>query len=389
MKPRFVTIFQHLEPQHLGKDIAQIPYRMARSQGYDAKIVTVEHGEDLSQAKGSVGDLSITRIRPRGKIGSLDKAILHYIRNNAEKIDVLHLENFIRLNFFYGILYKWKNPKGQLYIKGDIYNHRLEERTVAQTRKAWKKPFIELLEKKFMSVFDLISLENQKALNIFRRVYPKHAHKALYLPNGIDEQLLGKEFYETTPWSDKENRFLVVGRIGHPFKNHGILLDALSKVNLKNWELRFIGAIDKDFQPSIDRFFEMHPEKQGSVNFPGPTFDQEKLFEEHRLAKVQLLPSKLESFGHVLLEGGAFDQYIIGSKGVLPFEEVTKDQSFGEALEEVNANILAERIQKIVDEPEAYRIAEGAFREHILEHFTWGKVVKDLHEALQERSAQR
>ncbi len=389
MKGRFVTIFPHLQAQHLVKDVAQIPYRMQCSRGYEAELVTVDNREELSRTRASIGDLQVKELPAQGRIGSLEKAILRYIQEEAKAIDVLHLENFIRSNFFYGLLYKWKNPRGLLYLKGDIYNHRLEERTVARTRKSWKKPLIRMLERKFMKELDLISLENQKAIEVWKKVYPKQASKAIHLPNGIDEELLERDFPEPTPWAEKEDRFLVVGRIGKPFKNHEILLDALGRVDLKGWTVRFIGAVEEAFHTKIEAFFEKYPEKRSVISFQGPIHDRQKLLEEQRIAKVQLLPSKLESFGHVLLEGGVFDQYIIGSQGILPFEEVTKNGRFGEALEEVTPDILADRIQQIVDEPEAYRIPTGAFRAHILEQFTWGKVVKELDEALQERAHQR
>ncbi len=389
MKGHFVTIFPHLQAQHLGKDPAQIPYRMHSSQGYRAELLTLDHGEDLTQASDKVRELPIVQIPRKGKWGSLEKALLQYIRKQAKRIDVLHLVGFTRINLFYGLLYKYHNPGGQLYIKGDIYNHRLRERTVTRTRKKWKKPFIRWLERKALKALDLISFENQKAPPIFRDLYPAHADKAIHLPNGIDERFLEQEFPQVTPWEEKEDRFIVAGRIGHPYKNHDILLKALEKVDLKGWEVRFIGPIDERFIPIQEAFFKEHPEKKEQVKFLGPIYEAGALFDEHRLAKVQLLPSRIESFGHVLLEGGAFDQYIIGSKGILPFDEVTNGETFGEALEEVNEEILSARIQQVTEDPDAFRIPAGAFRAHIMEHFTWGKVVEELDEALEQRKAQR
>ncbi|MFB6258358.1 MAG: glycosyltransferase family 4 protein [Flavobacteriales bacterium] len=385
MGKRFVTIFPGLRPQHLGKDVAQIPARMNCFEDYEAELWTTDEGQEFKDASPYAGDLPIRQLPDKGKIGSLEKAFLKRIRQEARHIDVLHLIGYERINFFYGFHYKLRNPKGTLYLKGDIYNQQLKERTAIQTRKAWKKKAIRHLERRFLKALDLISLENEKASPIFKSLFPEHAEKCIQLPNGIDAAFLRSRFPEPTPWEEKEDVFLVVGRIGISSKNHEQLLKALEDLELGHWKVRFIGPIEESFEGVRREFFLKAPDKEGQVEFLGPIRDQRALFQEHEKAKVQLIPSRIESFGHVLLEGGAFDQYIVGSTGILPFDEITQGKRFGCALEPDNKKALKATIESIIADPATYRIPPGAFREHVLQHFSWEGVIEQLKEALEKK----
>lgn len=381
---RFVTLIAGIKPEHLNKDVGRIPRGVHESGGYEAELVTTRE-RDIQEHREGIGELPVRSLDPTGRIGSLERCFLTFLWKHAKRIDILHLMEFKRINFFYGLLYKLRNPKGLLYLKADIYNHRLEERTVLQTRKPWKKKAIEQLERSFMKRLDLISLENRDAPKIFERVYPEHAPKCIHLPNGIDGEFLEREFPEPTPWKEKKNRFLVVGRIGIPFKNHDLILRALERIDLKDWDVRFIGPTQAAFEAEKEAFFERNPDKRDQVSFLDPIHGRKELYEEHRKAKVQLIPSKLESFGHVILEGGAFDQYIIGSDGILPFDEITRNGEFGTKVDTASSDDLAAKMEEIIAEPDRYRIPTGAFRERILEHFTWKQAVETLLEALEER----
>jgi hypothetical protein len=225
MGKRFVTIFPICEDVHLTKDLGQIPYFLHKLHGFDSKIVCYKNSKQYTNIDHEVKGLKIDFIENKGRISFLEKSVLTYIYKNAKNIDILNLYIFSKFSFVYGLLYKFLNPKGCLFLKLDGYNETFAEgNNIIHSTKTIKNYFLKLLEKKFLKKVDLITIENSDGETLVKKMYPSVSSKIMYLPVGVNNLYLHDNFNDKTRnFKEKENIILTVGRIGEPIKNHEML----------------------------------------------------------------------------------------------------------------------------------------------------------------------
>lgn len=114
-----------------------------------------------------------------------------------------------------------------------------------------------------------------------------------YLPNGyynaLNDDINVK--YET-----KENTIITVGRIGSEQKNNIELMIAFAKIAsyMPDWNLKFVGPVESEFEKDIQEYFDIRPDLKGRVIFTGEVGDKKELYEEYSKAKVFALTSVLE-----------------------------------------------------------------------------------------------
>ena len=247
MKKRFVTIFPICENIHLTKDLGQIPFFLHKTYGYKSSIVSYKNSDNYSNLNGEVNGLTIEFIENTGRLSFLEKGVLKYIRKNAKNIDILNLYIFSKFTFVYGILYKILN-NSQRY-----FNHR-------------KHIVFKYLEKKFLEKVNLITIENSIGEQLVKEKYPSLSNKIMYLPVGVNDLFLSQHFKDRFKTFDqKENIILTVGRIGEGIKNNEMMLRALSQINLGNWKMVFVGAINPDFKPYLENWHKSNPELKDKI----------------------------------------------------------------------------------------------------------------------------
>jgi glycosyltransferase involved in cell wall biosynthesis len=106
---------------------------------------------------------------------------------------------------------------------------------------------------------------------------------------------LTRQGFEVVADSDvRENTIITVGRIGTQQKNNFELLTAFEKANLQGWTLKFIGAVEPEFQFLVDSYFLSRPALKKKVVFTGAITDKARLYEEYSKAKIFALTSIFE-----------------------------------------------------------------------------------------------
>jgi glycosyltransferase involved in cell wall biosynthesis len=229
-----------------------------------------------------------------------------YLLKNKDITHVMlfHITHYsVYLSFLIKILLKHI----KIYIKFDTAIDGAEKiaagltskNSLGRTVKRWLFPRI-----------DLVSVETSAPYEFLRSI-PWLKNIEL-IPNGLDD-----DFFNSDPETlekNKSNMIITVGRLGSYQKSTELLLSALKDMELKDWEIFFIGPVEKqetDFQKKIDELYARFPLLVSKVHFTGNIADRAVLYEYYKKSKVFLFSSRFESFGISALEAVAFGNYLL------------------------------------------------------------------------------
>ncbi|WP_448820443.1 glycosyltransferase [Cetobacterium sp.] len=361
---KFVHICEEFEYTWIGKDNGMIPIYAHNVLGFESEIVTCDLKEDLPEDVRGVKIVKIPRWFKKMKkfapwVMFIKRIPLYrYICKNAKDIDVLMLFHVTKCSYWNAFFYKKFNPNGKVFIKAD-FNLGVYEKEIKKTQmkprnlREFFRKRREIKEydkrKKLVQIANLISYETREAYDKMKNSYAgvSTEGRTILLSNGYDDLLIEKNF-KLKNYEEKENIFLTVGRLGTEEKNTEFLLKVLEKVDLKDWKFFFVGSIESKFQKKIDDFFQRFPEKKENIIFTGIVKDRELLYEYYNRSKVFILPSKWESFGIVMVEAMAFNNYVLTSN-TCAAKDITDAEKVGEIFSIVDENELIEKVRKIID----------------------------------------
>lgn len=383
MAKRFVTLFPIAKNTHLIKDVGQIPCFMATQHGYRGELACYNNDEHYHYTETEAKGLSLTFLEPSGKRLFLENAAIEFLHREAKNIDILNLYHLDRDTFYYGNLYKKLNPTGTLYCKLDLYNQFLEHGKKRHSINVFKNLAFRRWERKFIRNVDLFSVENRTGLELMKRRYPACVNKIIYLPNGVNSPFIDSLFKEPV---EKEKLIVVMSRIGETIKNHEILLRVLPLLDLKGWEIAFVGPVVKRFTSKIEAFYHEFPHLRTQVKFVGEASDRKTVYDWFRRARVTCLTSLHESFGIAFVEALYFGNYLIGTEGMSSFSEISNDGKYGEVLPFNDDDRLAKTLQSTIDNPARIDALRSEAEAYGRAHFTWPVLVKHLHDELIKRS---
>jgi glycosyltransferase involved in cell wall biosynthesis len=119
------------------------------------------------------------------------------------------------------------------------------------------------------------------------------------------------------------------------------------------------------------------------VEVIAPTWDREAIGNLYRQADLFVLPSRLETWGDVLLEAMAFGVPCVGVSGQA-MEEIIDPGVTGWLVEPENPAALADGIRRFVED-EAFRLGCGdAARARVEREFTWDRVARAVAGVIEE-----
>lgn len=365
MKKRFIHICEEFEYTWIGKDNGMFPIYAHEVLNYESSIITCNLKNDLPDEVRGVKIIKVPRWFKKVKnflpfIIHLKRIPLYtYICKNAKNIDVLMLFHITKCSYWRAYFYKKFNPNGKVYIKADFnledYKKEIARTEIKpQTMREFFRKSREIKEykkrKKLVEIADLITYETKNTYEIMKDSYAgvSTKGKTRYLANGYDDLLIEKK-YSLKGYEEKENIFLTVGRLGTFQKNTEFLLKTLETLDLKDWKFYFIGSIEKDYEKEIDLFFKKYPEKRESIIFTGEIKDRDILYDYFNRSKVFVLPSRWESFGIVMVEALAFNNYILTSNTAAA-KDITNNQEVGQIFSIDKIDGLKKMMKEIIDE---------------------------------------
>ena len=190
-------------------------------------------------------------------------------------------------------------------------------------------------------------------------ISPSRAMKRLLLRNNVPEKKIfllphGIEPLEWSPvekLNDRPIRFGYIGRIDYA-KGFHILLQAIEKMpSAINCELHIFGDAQNEWDKKY--FIDSLSRYKGKARIYNYGYiSNDKLLDAYKKIDILVVPSiYLEVFGLVILEGFSAGRPMIVSKSGGP-EELVRDGVDGFVVERNNADVLADAMQRFVDNPE-------------------------------------
>lgn len=388
-KDQFVTILYWARNVDLVKMTGQIPYFMHLHHGFDSTLVTYRVDESYPYLRNEVKGLKIHFLEKIGRLGPVEKAVVKYIAHRSKDIAILNLYHYTLETMIYGILYKFFNPKGFLYIELDddlSFLQRINS-LCGYPVNPFKKLLFRSIEFFFIKLSNLFVIESRLGLQLIRNRAKKISRKTIYSPYGIDFNYILKHFPNVKTFDDKEDIIITVGRIGTFQKNNEMLLEALKHVDLKSWSVYFIGPIENNFKENIAQFYAENSMLKEKIVFLGEISDRYELYKWFDKAKIFCLTSRNESFGIVLAEALHFGNYIL-TTNVITANDVTNNGELGTIINHDDIGTLSKKINELISNSEIIRFKQQAIIEHARKNFVWDKIVENLDAKIKREKGQ-
>lgn len=339
----------------IGSSAKKISEQLAEA-GHDVTVFTPDYG-DSKTVDDSNGNLKVCRLQPFLKYGNggffpqlclklndFDIIYLHYPFFGASEV-VLLASFFCR-------------KKLVIQYHMDVQTYGLFTRLLSFPSIILKPFLLNRADKIITASMDYI--ENSS----IKKIYERYPQKFEEIPFGVDTE----KFHPTQTKTDNEIlKILFVGGLdkAHYFKGVNVLLQALSKLNNKNWLLQIVGVGD------LKNNYEIKADDLGirnQVHFLGKC--EKSLPEIYKNADLFVLPSinRNEAFGIVLLEAMSSGLPVIASD--LPgVRKVFEDRKQGLLAQPGNSDDLKNKIEMILCNKEHRLIMGQEARKLVLKKY--------------------
>lgn len=379
MKKNLVLFFTIREFQNilLYKDVGLVPHYLGKECNLNVKILY--SNEKIINVVKKFRNIILENIIPFKCIEFIKKYdkykifenlnFYKYLMKNAKKIDYLMLFHLNHDKLFLILLYKFLNKNGKIYLKADMDFQRAKK-LVKYT--SLKKPKYNLILRKV----DLFSCEQKETFDLLKQKRVcgvSLKNKIVYIPNGFDEYYLKQNNICIKNFREKENIMITVGRIGTRQKNNEMLLEALDKIDLKNWKIYFIGEYTEEFEKKYNDF--INKKNKTKIVLLGNIENKNILYDYYNRAKVFILTSRFEGFAIVYPEALRFGNYII-TTNVGGAKDITNNGEIGSIIESENISQLKNKLLEVInDEIDLEKKYEESLNLS-KEKFLWNKIMK-------------
>jgi glycosyltransferase involved in cell wall biosynthesis len=367
---RYCVLYPQAENIHMIKDVGMIAYKLFKLYSYDSTIACYNNDE-YSYLKKEVKGLKTDFIDSRYNNEILDG--LRYLRLNSKNIEVLQLFHITLRSVFYTFAYKFYNPKGKIFLKLDCTKELIDVIRALNNLK------LKLL-KGFLNKINIIGVEQNEIYDELKIILKEYSDRIVLIPNGIDYNSSNK--YDNINFFDKENIILHVGRLGSPEKATDTLLNAFSKINeieKSGWKISMIGPIEDDFKSFISNYFEKYSYLRSIIQFKGPIYDRDELYEEYKKAKIFCLSSRYESFGIALLEAASFGDVIVSTDVGIAKELVSLENGVIVKVGDIDG--IADNIKSLMESSCLENLSKTT-EKICRDKYDWNSIITLLHEEL-------
>lgn len=198
------------------------------------------------------------------------------------------------------------------------------------------------------------------------------AEKLRIVPNGVDVDVF-------KPLQNCErmnaNQILFVGLVRR-VKGIDVLLEAMTHLIGDKPDARLIivgGGVYRDYQSQTAKLRELSKELgvNGNVEFAGVK-TQAEVAKYMRESALLVLPSRMETFGSVLIEALSCGTPVVATKCGGP-EDIVNER-VGRLVEKEDSLALARAINEVLDERQSFNSAE--LRNYALDNFSWERIAQ-------------
>lgn len=344
---KIVSLF-YLEEGILGKDFFLAPFYLSKELGWSFDFVFPRNFKnEYFPSKYRGANLIPIKSNSEYKFSLWkERQSIYYVCKNATKIDLLYLIWLSPRSLILAFFYKLLNPKGIVYVKLDVNETDKNNILFNSVRSIKRKLFFKLVDK----YIDFISCETNGAFNFIKKSSINNLvrTKLLMLPNSFDESLRISENIKIKQFEEKENIFLIVGRIGDNNKNCELILDAIKNIDLNNWKILFVGPVENHFDERLNTFKKNFNRFSDNLIIIGPIYDKKMLWDFYNRSKVFMLTSNKEGFPNVFPEALRFGCFVISTK-ISSASFVTDEGKIGRLIDIGDSVQLSNYMTKIVN----------------------------------------
>lgn len=351
----YLATFQKM---FLSKDAFLIPYYQAREQNLPLKVI---YGSNIGDAELPTNYRGAELIgKSRERVGIMQEFLDwgRHIMPYAKNINSLFFCGCSAHHMLLTWLLLQLNSYITIVVFGDMEEPQAHD--FAMTGTVYGKGITAWAKRKLANYFFnhvKFLVANERAYELMEKTYKKYNwHGLIPFHPCLDDELFNDFGLKQKTWQQKENIIISVGRIGNHQKNTDMLLEAILKVDLRDWKIFLIGPITdnfvlnktSDYNLKIKKFFNKRPDLKDKVIFTGMIYNQKELFNYYIRAKVYVSSARHEGFANVYSQASALGCYII-STDVGGAQTASNDWQFGTKIEQENSGGLAKALQAIID----------------------------------------
>jgi len=380
-KLKFVIACEVIDNVRLMQPHGMIPYTLYKHYGYDAEVVAYKNGE-YSYLDNELKGLKIRFLRHFFS-KKFKPPFFWYLARNARNIDVLMVYNVKKRPIYYGLIYKLFNPRGFLYAKADTalpeFNFYVENAFFPY------KYYMRALGKLFLKKCNAVSFESSQPYENNRQVAED---KKLLIPCGFDPDIVRDLSVQERTFAEKENIVLHVARMGSHQKNTEHLVRSIARMQVPDdWRFVFIGSQTDGFRRFRETFVHEHPELEDRMEFHEHIHSKAELYDFYSRAKIFCLPSRIESFGNVMVEALYFGNAIAATKTIPSVQDLVDEGRNGIMFNLQADDDLAQKLESLMRDPERLASMSRAAHHYAMQHLNWKNALRPLDEKIQQHYA--
>ena len=375
---RFAAIFWNddISAAHFYKDVGGIPYALAKYCGWQTTLVYSDINGRLQDEKYEkyvqLRTIHYSKACQRMKLKWLKYfRVMQFVWRHAADYDVLNFYHVDKLIMFLCWLAKKRNPLVFTYVKMDMEKAGLQ--SILSDQKKGKRRIRHI----FIHSVDLFTVETRQYAELLAKK-TRFFRRTRYLPNGYFSE------WSTGARREKENMLLTVGLLGTWQKNTELFVESLTQISperLQGWKVYLIGKVTEPFKVWLCSVLEQYPWLQSVLVLQEEVKDKVQLAQFYQRAKAFVLSSREESWGLVVSEAMAEDDYIIVTDCCDAFHEyidTSEESGFGKIVPNEDAAALQRAIEEVLDgQVDAVQRGQLAGK-YAREHLDWKVVAKEL-----------
>lgn len=358
MKKLVLFFFNTLKSVHLKKDVGLFPVFFRMNYFENVELLCFKKDSDVPEEFRGVTVKLLTDEKFKDSNSRFsdycsnlrkNKIIKQYLKKNRDVSHVMIFHGTLEHLFLVRSIKK-DFPNLKTYIKFD------SDLDSCEYFISKKNKIFSLIRNICIPYVDLFSIESELGLKLLKK-QRKICNKVFYVPNGYDDNLLTD--FEL---NKKKKQIITVGRLGTNQKNTELFLDIISKLNLKDWNVKLIGPIEESFKKRIEDFYKSNSNLKDKLVFTGVISDEKEMVRLYQESSVFMLTSRAEGSALVLIESAINGCYIL-STDVGAIQQISSNENFcfiapnssqkEQNIEELR-QIFAKRLQEIIDGDDSF-----------------------------------
>lgn len=346
MKRLLMIFFEDSTTAHLTKEMCSYPYYLGKNHGWTCTYAYFGHA--CLQNSDFERYCALVYLGDEIDYSNKKKIAAEYVRAHAVDYDILMFSNYGGASYTLARLAKRLNAAIRIYSKLDMnesgFAHFYDGTFLRRLKvipEYWKSAAIDLFTVENRSFYETL-----RNMRLFR-------NRIEYLPNPVS--LFGVDLAEIKAPKERENIILTVGRPGDPVKNTELFVEAVQKVDRRqfdDWKFYIVGEPEPHFREHVEKICCEDPWIAQRLVLCGRVSDRRELYELYARSKIMCMTSRSESFCIAVSEAMYFGAYPILTNFGRIVHELTDGGRCGTVVPQEDASALAAAWERTAERAE-------------------------------------